>query len=541
MKCKSITSPLIVICIWTYTSIAFSETAPDSRVPERQSATERFEPETSRQLLPIREKIIQPALRTLQPSQEPDTPPAIRKSPSTGEQPVKEYPPKCVLPGQVVSIPYITNQISSQKPQFYLNDGSQHHLLKRLNFTNSHVNLQIPLKLSLSSKLRYPIDIADSNVSGVFSKTGLTLRFCSGRTSSTKRFELLLSYTEQHHSRVVSVLGKNGLSIRETRSLDGLGLKMLKSEKAPEHLVVSLRRELPFAQIDHNDPLTIASSPRLFHKRLLTYDNNPACSDKAASKAKVGIIDGKIAADHISLKGAQISTQIFSREQTYTLQHATAIASLLVGRANKHGFEGLIPNSHLYSAEVLFADTKGQVRAETFSVIEGLNWLVEQQVRLVSISLVTPKNNSVLRHSIKRANQLGTVIFAAVGNNGLNAPPSYPATYPEVISITALDAAKRSYSLANQNSKTDFAAPGVDLWTASADINNPDLEAGAYVTGTSFASPIAMAIAAGILDKRPNISSAVIKRVMAETSLDLGDSGKDSVFGYGLVQQLCLD
>lgn len=541
MKCKSITPPLIVICIWVYTSFAFSGSAPDSRMPERQRATERIEAETTRQLPPIRENVIQPAIRKLQPSEEPVTSQGNRKLPPIGEKSINELSPKCVLLGQVVAIPYVSSQISPQNSQFYLNDGSKHHLLKRLNFTNSHVNLQIPLKLSLSPRLKYSIEVADNSVSRTFLKTGLTIRFCSGNTTSTKLVEFLLSYSEQQHSKVVSVLAQKNVSIAFTRSLNGLGLKMIKTVEAPEHLIEPLRRELPFAHVDHNDTLTIASSPRLFHRKLLKYDTMPSCSNEARSVTKVGIIDGKVATNHISLSGAEITNQTFSDEQKNTLKHATGIASLLVGRANKRGFDGLIPHSHLYSAEVLFADAQGRIRAETFSVIEGLNWLVEQQVRLVSISLVTPKNNSVLRHSIKRASQLGTILFAAVGNNGANAPPSYPATYPEVISITALDAAKRLYLQANQNSSTDFAAPGVDLWTASADRNNLDLESGEYVTGTSFATPIAMAIAAGILEKRPNISSAIIKRIMAEKSLDLGDSGKDSAFGFGLVQQICLD
>jgi subtilisin family serine protease len=145
-----------------------------------------------------------------------------------------------------------------------------------------------------------------------------------------------------------------------------------------------------------------------------------------------------------------------------------------------------------------------------------------------------------MHRAFDRASQQGALLFAAVGNDGADAPANYPAAFPEVIAITAVDAAQQLYNQANQNSGTDFAAPGVDIWVAdpgSATLNNQ----GSYATGTSFATPMAMAVAANVVRKHPNIPKSLLLRVLHEASIDLGEPGEDSLYGAGLLQQICLN
>jgi subtilisin family serine protease len=74
---------------------------------------------------------------------------------------------------------------------------------------------------------------------------------------------------------------------------------------------------------------------------------------------------------------------------------------------------------------------------------------------------------------------------------------AYPAAYPEVIAVTAVDRNKRSYAEANHGTYIDMAAPGVRIWTAL-----PNNQQG-MLSGTSFAAPFVTAIAAATYDTIP--------------------------------------
>jgi subtilisin family serine protease len=129
-----------------------------------------------------------------------------------------------------------------------------------------------------------------------------------------------------------------------------------------------------------------------------------------------------------------------------------------------------------------------------------------------------------------QANKNNLLIFAAVGNAGLTDQPSYPAAEPNVFAITAIDAAQRPYQHANQGDYVDFAAPGVDIWTIS-----PTGQA-KYRSGTSYASPYAMALATVFLMQNKTFSRDEIYNAIKASTYDLGDAGHDKQFGWGLVQ-----
>ena len=56
-----------------------------------------------------------------------------------------------------------------------------------------------------------------------------------------------------------------------------------------------------------------------------------------------------------------------------------------------------------------------------------------------------------------------------MANRWANAPPAFPAAYPGVIAVTAVTREKKAYQRANQGAYIAMAAPGVHIWTASAD------------------------------------------------------------------------
>ena len=59
---------------------------------------------------------------------------------------------------------------------------------------------------------------------------------------------------------------------------------------------------------------------------------------------------------------------------------------------------------------------------------------------------------------------------------------------------------------------------------------------GAYRNGTSYAAPYVAAVVAVELALNPRLSIGLLKEGMRRRALDLGPTGKDPRFGWGLVR-----
>ena len=114
-------------------------------------------------------------------------------------------------------------------------------------------------------------------------------------------------------------------------------------------------------------------------------------------------------------------------------------------------------------------------------ILKALNWMARSDVRVVNISLAGPYNRTLDR-GIQRAVDKGMIIVAAVGNDGAQALPLYPAALKDVIAATAVDSDAHIYNLAVQGRHVDIAAPGVEVFVG-------DEKTGRYVSGTSIAAP----------------------------------------------------
>src|SRR4051794_36083625 len=198
-----------------------------------------------------------------------------------------------------------------------------------------------------------------------------------------------------------------------------------------------------------------------------------------ASGRVVGMIDGGVAS-HPSLAGAAIEQNGFAGSPQPT-GHGTAVASLLVG--NQGAFRGAATGAQLYVADVYGGN---RAAGSATAIVKALGWLASHRPQVINISLVGPSNKLVAR-AIQLVQARGIGVVAAVGNDGPAAPPQYPASYPGVVAITAVDAAGRALPEAGKPTHLDFAAPGADMAAALPGRGY------AKVRGTSFAAPLAAA------------------------------------------------
>jgi hypothetical protein len=204
-----------------------------------------------------------------------------------------------------------------------------------------------------------------------------------------------------------------------------------------------------------------------------------AASAGVATGRVIGMIDGGVAS-HPSLANASIEQNGFVGDPKPT-GHGTAVASLLVGEQGP--FRGAATGAKLYVADVYGGN---RAAGSASAVVKALGWLAGKRPQVINISLVGPANK-LLERAIGIVRSRGIEVVAAVGNDGPAAPPQYPASYPGVLAITAVDSHGRALPEAGKATHLDFAAPGADMAAALPG------QGYARVRGTSFAAPLAAA------------------------------------------------
>jgi len=332
-----------------------------------------------------------------------------------------------------------------------------------------------------------------------------------------------------------------GFRLIEARPFAALGLSVLKLA-TPTGLdarqgVALLHARYPELTADVNslygtyetEATQVVSLPAPdYARRMIHWSGGEGCG----TGLRIGMIDSALAAGLPAFAGRKLHQRSFLKPGHTAADpaHGTAIAALLVGApdpAHPTG-GGLLPDADLYAAAV-FERQGGRSEADAFAIASALDWMVRNRVSVVNVSLAGD-NNALMALAVQRASARGTVLVAAAGNAGPNAPPAYPGALPDVIAVTAVDQTGAAFPEANRGDYIAFAAPGVRIWVPS-----PDGQ-GHYQTGTSFAAPFALGTAALEVMRGAPPNAEALRRRLAAKAHALGTGGKNPVFGYGLVQ-----
>jgi hypothetical protein len=233
------------------------------------------------------------------------------------------------------------------------------------------------------------------------------------------------------------------------------------------------------------------------------------------SSDAIGLIDAGVAR-HPAIK-SPVEQRSFGRGGATPNHHATAIASLLVGSGRVKGVAR--------GAGLLVADIygRGPPGGNALAIAQALGWLVSRNVKVVALPVEGPRN-ALVERAVVAAQQRGAWIVAPVGNQGPAAPPSFPASYPQVIAVTGVDGRRRALIEAGRSPKLDYAAPGADIVGAAADGGIRTLR------GTSFAVPF---VAGRLFEARRRAAEPLV--ALNREAADLGAPGYDPIFGRGLV------
>ncbi len=317
-----------------------------------------------------------------------------------------------------------------------------------------------------------------------------------------------------------------GLAIKRRSNLSGLGFVVtvfrVPKQTSVGDALLALRQTIPNAWADANHRYQLmGDDTKTYGQRLIGWSNTSNCG----SGIRIGLIDTAIDVNHPQLRGHKIQTNDFipNGGAAAIADHGTATSALLVGRDM-----GLVPGATVFAANIFRTrDKETDTTAEW--VVQALNWLAENRVSVINLSLGGPRN-LMIEAAVQRLLDNHVAIVAAAGNGGDSAPPVFPAAQPGVVAVTAVDANLDPYKRANRGDYITFAAPGVDVWTAA-----PERD-GVFVSGTSYAVPYVTAALASARQSNGKMPWPAIVKQLQSKARDLGAPGKDPTFGWGLVQ-----
>ncbi|KAL3781434.1 hypothetical protein HJC23_000997 [Cyclotella cryptica] len=249
---------------------------------------------------------------------------------------------------------------------------------------------------------------------------------------------------------------------------------------------------------------------------------------------KVCIVDTGYDLGHIDLPKDGVTSSPTDFENAFHDGdgHGTHVAGIIGALGNDGGVVGVNPTSNTISfhiAKALGDDGRGSAS----TVIEGVEGCLDAGAKIITLSLGGGKRSSIQEKLFREAYDNGVLVFAASGNSGTSVS-EYPASYPYVISVAAVDQDEKYASFSNFNDQVELVGPGVSIKSTL-----PGDKYG-ILSGTSMAAPHVAGAAALVWSFFPECSNNQIRNVLAVTAKDVNPStsasGCNSKTGFGLIQ-----
>ncbi len=254
-----------------------------------------------------------------------------------------------------------------------------------------------------------------------------------------------------------------------------------------------------------------------------------------ADSVKVGIIDTGISNSHPDLaanvKGG-VNTINPRKSWNDDNGHGSHVAGIVAALNNTVGVVGVGPKADLYAIKALNTNGSGYLS----DIIEGIQWAVDNQTQVINMSLGTSSNIQSFHDAVIAARNAGVVIVAAAGNSGGSV--LFPAAYPEVIAVSAIDQNNVIATWSSRGSEVDLAAPGVSIYSSYKGTGY------ATLSGTSMATPhvtgsVALILGTSVGEYDANLNGVwdpdEVQKKLQDRAADLGIAGPDALYGWGLV------
>ena len=205
-------------------------------------------------------------------------------------------------------------------------------------------------------------------------------------------------------------------------------------------------------------------------------------------------------------------------------RHGTHVAGIIVQCTEA------LPNIAILPVRVLNNKGSGYVS----QVANGIRYAADQGASVINMSLSNrlTVGGETIRLAVDYAISRGAAVVVVSGNDGQNVADITPGNLEECIVVGAVNSNKSRWYSSNYGSTVDLVAPGVNVYSTSWENVSNGYNS---LTGTSMAAPHAASAAAMLKLSNSSYSPAEIEHLLQTHVLDLGDSGKDNYYGYGMV------
>ena len=249
---------------------------------------------------------------------------------------------------------------------------------------------------------------------------------------------------------------------------------------------------------------------------------------QGSNKVIVAVVDTGIDLDHPEFQGKLTEGYNVIEDNNNPMDdngHGTHVAGIIAARTNNgDGIAGITWNSKLMPIKAIGADGSGTA----FDIAQGIYWAVDHGADVINLSLGNYTSSAALKEACRYAYSKNVVLVAATGNDATD-QPGYPAAYEEVLGVSAVDHNRNRADFSNYGTYVDVVAPGVDI--PSTYIYSDY----AALSGTSMACPHVAAVASLIRSVNPGIKVDQVFELIRSTATDLGDRGRDDLYGYGMI------
>ncbi|MFM1760681.1 MAG: hypothetical protein RL478_291 [Actinomycetota bacterium] len=217
--------------------------------------------------------------------------------------------------------------------------------------------------------------------------------------------------------------------------------------------------------------------------------------------------------------------------------HGSHVAGIIAAVAdNAIGGSGVAPQSRILPIRVLDAQGSGDSK----DVSKAVRFAVDSGAKVINLSLGGSTESTSLTAAIQHAVDRNVLVVAAAGNGAADSPPKWPSASDLTLAVTAVSSDNSVASFGQRGDYIDLAAPGVEIFSSTVGIYDErkcpsQTPLFCKLSGTSMAAAFVAGAAALLFAAKPSITAAQVRDILQRTATDIGAPGRDTTFGYGLI------
>ncbi len=218
-----------------------------------------------------------------------------------------------------------------------------------------------------------------------------------------------------------------------------------------------------------------------------------------------------------------------SNASQYYMGHGTHVAGTAAAQTNNgRGIASIAHNVKLMAC-------KSSNNVGLYGVFEALEYAIVNNADVINCSWGGKNGSTILEELVAEAVKRDIILVAAAGNENTSLP-SFPAGYPEVISVASSTKEDKRSNFSNYGTTIDIVAPGSDIVSCSVEGTTN------YFAnfGTSMASPNVSSLIALMLSQKPELTPSQVKNCLLSTADNIDAKNPDykGLLGAGRINAL---